>query len=198
MKEESRSSVRGSHATRGAIDFKSALGTCIATLLVLSLALAIFKGHEHRHPTPAVVARHLVNRIVYRGDFRATEALKPFGSNAIPSLREALQLKTSHTRDGYVIVRAKLPLTLRRYLPELLSTDKVRANAATLAGLLGPVASPAIPDLINLLEDSTADSNAAVSLGMMGPDAQRAIPALTVAVLQHRYFWQLNRVPPSD
>ena len=64
----------------------------------------------------------------------------------------------------------------------------IRLNAAAVIGRWGKAALPAVPQLIRLLKDETADGNAALSLGMIGPDPKEAIPALIEAVEEQRPF----------
>ena len=70
-----------------------------------------------------------------------------------------------------------LARTLVRY-------GQLRDEAAEALRDLGPAAKPAVPELIRLLDDSSANRSAAEALGTIGPDAAEAVPAL-YGLLRH-------------
>lgn len=118
--------------------------------------------------------------------------------SALQKVMAALSAHDSFFDSVLDWAKYRLPAGVRQMLPEPVSADILRLNAASLAGRLGAGAKPAVPLLAQLLKDNDADANAAISLGELGPDAQSAIPALLVASREHRVFaaTALSRVAP--
>ena len=130
----------------------------------------------------------LVNEMLSGDRCLDLQMLRRIGPQVMPPLIKALSKKHSVLEHSYAVLRWTLPDRVSCQLPELLGWQTRRLNAAAFTGLLGPMAKPAIPALITLLQDDIADANAANSLALMGTEAQQAVPALIIALQEHRPF----------
>lgn len=112
-----------------------------------------------------------------------TNALIHLGLDAAPELVRALGKKDSKIFEA---LRRKLPGTITRHFPDPMEAWMVRNRAYLLLKNLGPIAKPAVPQLIRLLKNSDLEvcARAAEILGGMGPDAQHAVPIL-ITILNH-------------
>jgi hypothetical protein len=115
-------------------------------------------------------------------DVIALEAIRHFGTNAIPTLIANLETKNSPIRD-----RAAQWLYGHPGIPiKILSPIDKRYRGYLGFCALGPDGSPAIPQLIRLLNDPDAADNsrdfAIRSLDAMGPVAASAIPDLVTCL----------------
>ena len=90
-------------------------------------------------------------------------AFKQMGEKAVPFLRKVL-VQTNRATAA----------------TERIRISNVRQNAAFLLEAMGPVAAPAIPELVRALSgtDTAVATRAAATLGAIGPPARGAIPAL--------------------
>jgi HEAT repeat protein len=119
-----------------------------------------------------------LNRLWYapnKFDPEAQEAVRQIGTNAIPYLLRLAKPWGSPVKEK---ASALLPRTFfAKY-----QTSKSRDRFLAVYGftLLGSTARPAVPALMNMLNDDDADirATAARSLGGIGPGAQDAAPAL--------------------
>jgi HEAT repeat protein len=111
-------------------------------------------------------------RLVDREDAQEADALKKSLKDPDPEVRRNAALALGNMGDAEV-----LPL-LRKALAEEGLIDRQKA-ALTLKNL-GPKAEPAIPDLIQALQDPdpTLNVNAALALGSIGAAARTAVDAL--------------------
>ena len=81
--------------------------------------------------------------------------------------------------------------------------DPLAARAAELLGKMGPVAKPAVGELVKLLDhpNSRVRTAALLALGEMGPAAAAALPALQELMRQADNPWQftdiLRRINPA-
>lgn len=112
--------------------------------------------------------------------FEGEQPILEIGPPAIPYLRSALGNQDSVAKDAYAAFWRKLPRRLQKKLPEPFPPATLRAYAARGLGLLGPNATPAVPDLIRALHDPDkwVRAAAASALGEIGPAARVAVPAL--------------------
>lgn len=86
----------------------------------------------------------------------ALNALKEIGADAVPYLVRALKHKESFGTVQYLRLYTALPIAVRRCLPAPVPVPALRrASTKGLEGL-GPKAKPAIPALIEALQDSDA------------------------------------------
>ena len=108
---------------------------------------------------------------------RAEQAIRGMGTNALPGLK-----KTLHAEDNEL--KVNVVRVLRRYgfvrVRVLLARDW-RTRAALACGALGPLGSPAIPDLLEMCKSDPLSYNVAASaIGQMGEIAvERLAVALT-------------------
>ena len=88
-------------------------------------------------------------------------------------------------REEWTSVPAKLAHTivdsLRHQIPNQTKQPSIRQEIVTILGRIGPRSAPAIPQLIELLQDGNPDGireASAAALGKIGPDAEAAIDPL--------------------
>jgi hypothetical protein len=101
-------------------------------------------------------------------------AIRQIGTNAVPHLLKMLQTKDSGIKsNAYLLIRKQ------SFIHPNPRTDIEYHNMA-LAGFqaLGPIAKPAVPALIGLLNDPYHRYGAALCLGRIGPAAIDAVPGL--------------------
>jgi HEAT repeat protein len=109
---------------------------------------------------------------------RADEAIRHIGTNAIPCLLEWMRYNPSAWDVRLHYASYHLPSRLR---PGWIMHDKKsqRANGAAWAfEALGTGAAQAIPDLANLITNSTAGDTAALATGALGFLGKDALPLL--------------------
>lgn len=101
-------------------------------------------------------------------------AIRQIGTNAVPYLLKMLLIKDSWIKSSAIRL-----LTKQSFIRTRPRTDIEYHNMA-LAGFqaLGPIAKPAVPALIDLLNDSYFRYGAALCLGTIGPAASVAVPML--------------------
>jgi len=99
------------------------------------------------------------------------------------SRRQAIQALKKHTAQEWATVPANTVNALVKQLTNQLlfggKQPSIRQDAATILGNLGPMASAAIPQLIELLQDGVPDNvceAAATALGKIGKEAKAAVP----------------------
>ncbi len=122
------------------------------------------------------------------------KTLGPQSFEAIPALIEALNYKDlRYRRDAASKLGSMLPAAreqARDAVPALRETlrmsrrnETIQSTIRTL-GHFGPLAEPAVPDLVELLQDrdNIVRFVAAEALGNLGPTARSAVPALTEAL----------------
>jgi beta-lactamase regulating signal transducer with metallopeptidase domain/HEAT repeat protein len=125
------------------------------------------------------------------------DAFVHMGKDAVPFLRQQLTRKISGTAaDDPAVVRpgmrggpgnpqralrggrGSMPQDARDQLKTALNEQK----AALILGYLGPVAAPAVPELIAIVQQNNpkafASASAAMALERIGPKARAAVPAL--------------------
>jgi len=126
------------------------------------------------------------------GALTAFRILGPTGAPAIPELLKMARQNPSGASISpqFEAVEA-LAYIGEPALPALLSiaTNKAimftgRSEAATGIGSLGTNAAPAIPALLEMLDDPFVAGDAAEALGAIGLEPQRVVPALARAALQ--------------
>ena len=119
---------------------------------------------------------------------RAQNALRHMGTNSVPVLREMLHARDSPLRTNIVSLLQRQTLFKLSFAP----ARERRVRAALACAILGPMASPAVPDL---LEFSTGDnfcSNLAESaLGCLG---ETAVPPLCTVLMDTNSNYTLRRV----
>ncbi len=148
-------------------------------LAVIASAVLLFAITQHPEPEyHGKPVSQWINDLRYpRGQANpeTITALHEIGTNAIPYLLELASTKDSALKIG---ISAVLPQSL--FAEYKKPADDHHQLASFGFYTLGPVAKPAIPALINLLEnqDQTIRETAAHSLGFIGVDARVAIPNL--------------------
>ena len=114
----------------------------------------------------------------WQGDSNAPvmKALRHFGTNALPALVEALRAKDSRIEKRLFelasrqsLIRFNFPTPIERFSRAMIAFHE-----------LGPLTTPAIPALVQLLDDRdpVIRFRAACALGAMRANADPAIPAL--------------------
>jgi len=107
---------------------------------------------------------------------QARTAMREIGTNALPALLAMVGKSDSPWKTrALALVRKQSVIKLRLY-----SDDHFHARSSYGFSALGATAKPAVPALIELLQDKNprVRACAALSLGLIGPEAESAIPAL--------------------
>lgn len=110
----------------------------------------------------------------------AAKVLRDMGPEALPTLIDALNVRSSRTADATYDFVAKLNLAPQR----VYDSPNIRATAAYLLGQMGTNAAPAVPDLIEALDDEDAYVRIRATRAL----SQIGEPAVTnlLAALTHR------------
>ncbi len=120
----------------------------------------------------------------------AAYALAAVGTPAVPALSEVLQHTEDAVRIEATYALAQIGDSAETALPTLIEHAKdpaaeVRRYIADAFGGIGPAAAPAVPALIEMLEndeDKQARFEAALALAQIGPASSDAVPALANAL----------------
>jgi hypothetical protein len=107
------------------------------------------------------------------------EEVQKIGAPALPYLISKLQTGEG-LRKTYRSLRAPLPAWLQKHLPNVRTGLQVRQRTATVTGMLGTNAAPAVPYLTRLLPGT--DVSVISALMEIGPAAKNALPALHSAL----------------
>ena len=98
---------------------------------------------------------------------RAAEAIRRIGTNGLPALVQIVSQQDSTVKAQLLKLAAKQ--SLMRF--EFTSVSELQQRLSAAFKALGPVASPAIPELERLLNNGDTSYYAAPALGAIGPDA---------------------------
>ena len=120
----------------------------------------------------------------------AAYALAAVGAPAVPALSEAVQHTEDAVRIEATYALAQIGKPAETAIPALMQhtkdpADEVRRYIADAFGGIGPAAAPAVPALIDMLEndeDKQARFEAALALAQIGPASSDAVPALAKAL----------------
>ena len=120
----------------------------------------------------------------------AAYALAAVGTPAVPALSEALQHTADAVRVEAAYALAQIGNAAEAVIPTLIEGTKddnveVRRYLAEAFGSIGPDAAPAVPALIDMLdndEDKQARFESALALAQIGPAANDAVPILEKAL----------------
>jgi HEAT repeat protein len=109
-------------------------------------------------------------------DTPAARAIRAMGKDALPSLTRMARARDTPLRQHLVDLSQRhnwLRFRLQRF-------DDIQEKAAYGFLILGPVAKPALPELISMLNDPAPEVRALASfaIGKIGPDGAPALPAL--------------------
>jgi len=112
----------------------------------------------------------------------AESALIEIGTSAIPVLIEAMDSPNADVRSSAISALGWMGRKAERAIPHLVATLPDHRVETSMA--LDRIGAPAIPVLIEALDDPNAGvrSGAALSLYIMGPKASPAVQALTAAL----------------
>ena len=157
------------------------LKLCLVGAVVVGVVCATVEFHSSHRTSPQAAKIHAL----VKGNGMSNEdlhMLQSMGSEALLYIIPPLMSHETWWERNHPRLAAWLPSALFERLPAPGDSSTLRANAAVLVGVLGPKARPAVPYLIELLQDKEACANAAVSLGQIGPEAVEAVPALMRAV----------------
>jgi HEAT repeat protein len=115
----------------------------------------------------------------YAVDNPGVRAVYQMGPDAVPYLRRALRKKDTLYVKALVFLRAKLPLTLSRRLPDpkIEHLRMVSMSAAHCLAVFGPLAKEALPELIDCLRDVRSMNSAYGAILRIGPRPED-LPAL--------------------
>jgi len=113
-------------------------------------------------------------------------AFQQLGAAALPVIDENLKSSDLGARDVAAHLAGTLTCDRRSLVPGLaagLRDNRVAKKYAAALASIGPDASAAVPDLVQLLQrGGDAAANAAQTLGALGPGAATAVPALIKAL----------------
>jgi hypothetical protein len=157
----------------------------------LAVVLGGFACEVIRPHEPEYEGRRLTSWLVYDGDnLRSPDsmatrdeqnlvegAVRHIGLDALPILTKMLRAKDGLFKQQLVALSRRFP-----FIP-LHPRSAAENHMMALLGfkILGPIAQPAVPALIQLLEDRENDDAilASMALARIGPCAQDSVPALT-------------------
>jgi HEAT repeat protein len=119
---------------------------------------------------------------------RAQIAVRHMGTNAVPVLQEMLHAQDSPLRTNIVNLLQRQTLFKLSFAP----ARERRMRAALACAILGPMASPAVPDLLEFsIGDSFCSNLAESALGCMG---EAAVPPLCLTLMDTNSNYTLRRV----
>ncbi|MDB6023920.1 MAG: repeat protein [Verrucomicrobiales bacterium] len=171
-----------------------------ARILVAIGLLALLSGVAYRvwHPREPSWQGKPLSRWVAGFEAPATEqsykdsavALRQIGTNALPMLMRMFQVEDSPAKQKLMEVVPRQWWTRAGITPA--SVDHHRALFALDA--LGPMAAPAVPELIGLLTVTNVEIQcyAAHALGSIGAEEQVIVPALTNALGDPNYAFRIT------
>jgi hypothetical protein len=130
------------------------------------------------NPVTGPVIGPFNNDFIETPEVRASQqAVRNIGTKALPYLLKMLSAKDFPLEQKARRLAASAHLTRSVLLSR---TDLIQNRAIIGFAALGPSASPALPNLVDLIRqgDGSSPSAAAISLVQLGPAARPAIPAL--------------------
>ncbi len=192
------------------------IGLHLGGLLVLIALLGLFYWQS----TGARAVPALIDSLTNKDEkvrIAAAQALAEIGPSAAPAVAQLLDqalhdpvqyASTEAARALKTIDLAAARQIMTAYLPALKDDDvQARRKACVVLGGLGPVAKPAVPDLVSALNDAddTVRMHAVGALGEIGIPATLVIPALTKGLhdpaqaVRHRALSQFAfSIPPTE
>jgi len=130
---------------------------------------------------------------------RSLGAIGSPAAKAVPDLLSAMEAKRIQVGTavpalvalGYTAVEA-VPLLIAQLRAS--TNSPVPLDSVRCLGLIGPPAAPAVPALIDALQDPESRTRAPVAfaLGQIGPNASNAVPALTRALSDEWWYVREN------
>ncbi|HZV34729.1 MAG TPA: HEAT repeat domain-containing protein, partial [Verrucomicrobiae bacterium] len=156
---------------------------------MLLLVLVIFAGSVFLQPEPTYQGKRLgeyldelTKRRAPELDDQTANAIYHFGPRAVPYLRQALCRKKSFKNKLLVFLHAKLPKALERHLPAAPDSfyyQRLSIAAAQCLSLFGPVARPAMPELLDCFNEPGTINFAYYAVQQIGPKPED-LPRLLV------------------
>jgi HEAT repeat protein len=153
-----------------------AIGIVLWLLLERTPAEPVYQGKELH-----TWLNDLITGPILQGDYAgpthdaAADAIRHMGTNALPALLADLHTKDSGFKQELIEKLQKHPF-LKPYIHE---ADERRGKAAEAFRVLGPLAKPAIPELVLILKDPETSEESAFCLAFIGADG---IPLLVQAL----------------
>lgn len=158
----------------------------MAVVAVVSVVILLWPSQ----PEPVYEGRRLSSWLLESGPFPsghdqgAGDAIRHFGTNALPCLLHWVSYERPNWRDKVLFLYHKLPVALRSTSVEV-SLAVGRAQKLSDAALwtfqiLGPEAAPAVPELTRMLQDRRKSPLAGRILYCLGGIGEPARPALPV------------------
>jgi hypothetical protein len=152
-------------------------------LLALLALLALVAARRMHRPEPTYVGRPLswwlhdeaASALRHR---TSDEVLSQAGPDLVPYLIEQLERRDSSAGQSLQSLVGLLPGPLAARFPAPLPAAWTHAAAVEWLDRLGSAASPAVPALIGVLDESPCTDSAAQVLGRIGPAAVAAVPDL--------------------
>ena len=157
----------------------------VSTSVVAVLALLVWRSLSRSAPEPRYQERPLSDWLVQLTDSdsqaerdRAAVAVRAIGTNAIPTLLQMLNSQEPPLWTKFLAWRrgGYHPFGFHFWQPP---NNLSRAQAGF--DQLGPLAAPAVPDLIKILDDNRSrecSERTATIFGNIGPEAKAAVPSL--------------------
>ena len=162
----------------------------IALPIICAFGAALYVGFwpSHEKPEPIYEGHSLSSLLIdypsRRNQFEQDEiagAVRHIGTNAVPFLVEWIRAKDGPIRRAFLNWTGRHP-----HFPLHPNSPAYEKNMKALYGflILGPIAKPAVPDLIELVQNGNPQQKAFAvsSLGSIGPPAKAALPALQAYV----------------
>ena len=108
----------------------------------------------------------------------AAEAVRHIGTNAIPYFLADLSYEQPSWRRKVSLEASRSPWAFRAWVSLMEARDR-RGQAELGFGILGPVATPAVPKLVSMMQDSRLSDTAAIALWQIG---RPALPGVVAAL----------------
>ena len=176
-------------------------------VVAVMVAIVILVLWQARQASDSKSVNDLLAEMRSYGDARsaAEVKLKVAGPRAVPDLIKAMDRRNPRYQDDYNELRRRLPGFLLSVLPESHDRAVDRENAVQILASFGPEARPALPKMIQLLDDGHWRVRLTVinAFGDLGSTAKDATPYLLLLVktnepydraLAARSLWKVDPI----
>jgi HEAT repeat protein len=178
----------------------------IATLVLAIAAILLvrderqFRLASHNGKTVKEWASELYLSYDPRTTNAATAAFVVMGSNAVPALRALVKSREPIYERTFLQQARRIPVAARQYLFQKLRPGRLieyRLGAVRALAVLGPIAAPALPELIETFSETNSPIRwaAAQTIPALGPQAISALAILTtnsVVNVRHTAIYALG------
>jgi len=185
-----------------AIGFGATLAVLVTIIGILELwkSEPVYKGRRVtdwiRDSNLFIPRSHAAAQRIQAQRIETRRALRAIGSKTVPYLVDDLQYKDSLCKRAWLPLRQSLPQRIKRAAAGWTVPDwSVRANAANILGDLRHSSQPAVPYLVQALEDPipAVQSAAMETLARIGANPDQLATALQARLKEPTTRWQTLR-----